>query len=103
MFKQRSNDVMEINQLQHDPKLDIKRALRAFNAVQSNGELEDGTWHWMGLKAYTDLDGYTMYLESNHAKLVVYFHNKYMVEYTDNPGLDELYTLIDRIVEKIEH
>jgi len=94
---------MALNQLQHDPKLDIKRALRAFNAVQAHGEFEDGIWLWQNLRAYTDFDGYTMYLESSSAKLIIYFHNKYLIEYTDNPSLDELYTLIDRVIDAIKH
>ena len=90
---------MSINQLQHDPKLDIKRALRAFNTVQSKGESIDGVWHWNNLKASSDIDGYTMYLESRSAKLTIYFHNKYLIEYVDNAALDELYTLIDRTLD----
>ena len=92
---------MSLQELNHDPKLDIKQALRVFNGVMEHGEVVDQERHWMGLRAATDFDGYTMYLNSQHAQLTVYFHNKYTLEFRKAADLDEFYTLLDRALAAI--
>lgn len=90
---------MSLSQLNHDPKLDVMKALRVFNYIMDHGEKEGEVRSFMGLSASTDFDGYTMYLNSHHAKLTVFFHNKYQLEFVKAEELDEFYTLLDRVAE----
>ena len=61
--------------------LDSKMLLRVFEKARQHGEERDGAFHLNGIKAYSDLDGYTLYLEDALVKLSYGFHNKYHFDY----------------------
>jgi hypothetical protein len=57
--------------------LDSKLLLRVFEKMRQHGEEIDGAYHLNGVKAYTDFDGYTLFLEDALVKLSYGFHNQY--------------------------
>ncbi len=66
--------------------LDSKMILRVFEKMRQHGEHhDDGSYHLNGIKAFTDFDGYTLYLEDALVKLSYGFHNQYHFDY-DSPG-----------------
>ena len=66
--------------------LDSKMVLRVFEKIRQHGEhKDDGSYHLNGIKAFTDFDGYTLYLEDALVKLSYGFHNQYHFDY-DTPG-----------------
>ncbi len=77
----------------NDSRINIKQALRVFNKVINHGTKHPGEmgdeFMLSGLKAWSDLDGYTLMLEDKDARLTVYFHNKYDVSFSNAFSLDQ--------------
>ncbi len=61
--------------------LDSKLLLPVFEKIRQHGKLTDGVYHLNGINAYTDFDGYTLYLEDALVKLSYGFHNQYHFDY----------------------
>lgn len=82
-----------------DDKVNIQNALSVFNIVTTQGERNGEEYHYNGLIAKTDFDGYTVILKNNYASLTIYFHNKFSFEYTSQKEklvflnkIDEMHT-----------
>ncbi|CAA0097072.1 Uncharacterised protein [BD1-7 clade bacterium] len=84
-----------------DSRIDIKQALRVYNKVITRGTKHTGDlghdYTLAGLTAWSDADGYTLMLEDKDAKLTVYFHNKYNVDFHNNFALDQFLEHMDKI------
>lgn len=65
-------------------KIDIRQALRVFDKMTIDGQRIGNEYHLDDLVAYTDFDGYTVTIRSNHASLDVFFHNKFSFKYTND-------------------
>jgi len=61
--------------------LDSKLLLQVFEKIRQHGEQYDGAYHLNGIKAFTDFDGYTLYIEDALVKLSYGFHNQYHFDY----------------------
>ena len=70
--------------------LDNKMLLRVFEKMRQHGKQVDGAYHLNGIKAFTDFDGYTLYLEDATVKLSYGFHNQYHFDY-DNQSQFEAF------------
>lgn len=68
--------------------LDSKFLLQVFEKIRQNGEQTDGAYHLSGIKAYTDFDGYTLYIEDALVKLSFGFHNQYHFDYENQSQFD---------------
>jgi hypothetical protein len=62
-------------------ELDSKFLLRVFEKTRQHGKHEDEAYTLDGIKAYTDFDGYTIYMEDALVKLSFGFHNQYHFDY----------------------
>jgi len=62
-------------------ELDSHLLLQVYEKIRLNGVEEAGVYELDGLKAYTDPDGYTLYMEDKLVKLRLGFHNKYHLDY----------------------
>ncbi len=62
-------------------ELDSKFLLSVFDKVRTHGEVSDEQYRLEGILAYTDFDGYTVYIEDAQVKLSFGFHNQYHYEY----------------------
>ena len=62
-------------------ELDTKLILRVFDKITQHGEKQDSAHMLNGVKAFTDFDGYTVYIEDALVKLSFGFHNQYHFDY----------------------
>ncbi|WP_250462375.1 DUF3081 family protein [Microbulbifer litoralis] len=81
----------------NEHKIDVKQALRVFDKVTSKGEKREDGWHYRGLTATTDFDGYTVLLSSPKVTLTIFFHNKFTVDYAKAHDLQEFVELLDKL------
>lgn len=68
--------------------MDSKFLLQVFEKIRLNGEQRDGAYHLNGIKAFTDFDGYTLYIEDATVKLSFGFHNQYHFNYDNQSQFD---------------
>ncbi|WP_395344634.1 DUF3081 domain-containing protein [Ningiella sp. W23] len=69
-------------------ELDSKLLLRVYEKVKQHGERKDDAHVLEGIKAYTDFDGYTLYVEDALVKLSFGFHNQYHFDYESSSHLE---------------
>lgn len=62
-------------------ELDSKFLLQVFEKIRTNGDKKEDQYHLNGIIAYTDLDGYTLFIEDKNCKLQFGFHNQYHFDY----------------------
>ncbi len=58
-------------------RLDIRQALRVFQIVTRHGSRKEHEYHFRGIAASSDFDGYNLTLRDDVVALNIYFHNKY--------------------------
>lgn len=61
--------------------IDLKRCLMIFDKVMSDGEKKEDKFHYEGLEAWSDFDGYNCYLSLNDVMLTMMFHGKYDIQF----------------------
>jgi hypothetical protein len=61
--------------------IDSKFILSVFDKIIQNGEKKGEEHFLMGIKVYTDFDGYTLFVEDAQVQLNFGFHNKYHFNY----------------------
>ncbi len=64
-------------------ELDSKFLLQVFDKIRQFGEKEGDKYHLNGITAFTDLDGYTLFIEDSQVKLSFGFHSQYHFDYED--------------------
>ena len=62
-------------------ELDSKFLLQVFDKIRQHGAKEDEQYKLNGITAFTDHDGYTLYIEDVNVKLQFGFHNQYHFDY----------------------
>ncbi|RDV29172.1 DUF3081 domain-containing protein [Alteromonas aestuariivivens] len=62
-------------------ELDSKFVLRVFEKIRQHGEKQGDKYVLNGVTAFTDLDGYTLFIEDATVKLQFGFHNQYNFDY----------------------
>jgi hypothetical protein len=63
-------------------KVNIKKTLRAFNRITTEGQRNGNEYTLNGLTAHTDFDGYTITIRNDYVRLDIFFHNKFSFDYT---------------------
>ncbi|WP_237055857.1 DUF3081 family protein [Microbulbifer sediminum] len=86
--------------MEQEHKIDVKQALRVFDRITREGEKRDDGWHYRGLTAETDFDGYTVFISSPKVRLTVFFHNKYTVDYRNAHELGEFVDLLKKLDQR---
>ena len=61
-------------------ELDNKQILSVYERIQQRGKQNDIGKHYQGVTAYSDIDGYTIYLEGSGVLLRFGFHNAYHLD-----------------------
>ena len=61
--------------------IDPKQAITAYQAIVEHGQRSQDGYCLEGIRAATDIDGYTVYLSDDQVALTVYYHYKYQLEY----------------------
>ena len=70
-------------------ELDSRFILSVFDKIHKHGDVKDSVHHLEGVKAYTDHDGYTVFLEDALVQLRFGFHNQYHYEYESSDHLEQ--------------
>lgn len=68
-------------------ELDSKFLLQVFDKIRQHGSKNDEHYQLNGITAYTDLDGYTLFVEDANVKLQFGFHNQYHFDYDSKAHL----------------
>ncbi|MAI36441.1 MULTISPECIES: DUF3081 domain-containing protein [Alteromonas] len=69
-------------------ELDSKFLLQVFDKIRQHGSKEGDEYKLMGITAFTDHDGYTLYIEDVNVKLRFGFHNQYHFDYDSSDHYD---------------
>ncbi|XOV89648.1 MAG: DUF3081 family protein [Pseudomonadota bacterium] len=77
-----------------DSKINIKQALRVFFKISEKGEAQDDNCVLHGLKAQSDMDGYTITIADDYVTLRILFHNQFKLDY---PNQKALATFMERM------
>ncbi|RTE85890.1 MULTISPECIES: DUF3081 domain-containing protein [Gammaproteobacteria] len=62
-------------------ELSTRFILQVFEKIREHGENKDDKHVLEDITAYTDYDGYTVYMEGHQVKLNTGFHNTYHLDY----------------------
>ncbi|WP_404400667.1 DUF3081 domain-containing protein [Idiomarina seosinensis] len=80
-------------------EIDFRLILDAYEKIHEHGEARQGQHLLEGIKAFTDHDGYTVFLEGQGVKLRLEFHNKYHLDYDNGSQLDKFIRALKSISE----
>ncbi|QPG06370.1 DUF3081 domain-containing protein [Salinimonas marina] len=69
-------------------ELDNKFLLQVFDKIRQFGEKKDDRYLLNGITAFTDMDGYTLYVEDPKVKLQYGFHNQYHYDYESKDDVE---------------
>jgi hypothetical protein len=70
-------------------EIDSKFVLSVFEKMRQHGEKQDEKYVLGGLEAFTDFDGYTLFIEDALVKLRFGFHNQYDFEYAKEEHFEQ--------------
>ena len=69
-------------------EIDSKFVLRVFDKIRQEGEEHEGKYRLEGVVAYTDFDGYTLYINDAKVAMQFGFHNQYHFDYQKSDDFD---------------
>lgn len=78
--------------------LDSKFLLNVFEKIRQHGEQKDSQYSLEGVVAYTDFDGYTLFIEDALVKLSFGFHNQYHFDYESSSHFEAFEKKLKNIV-----
>ena len=87
-----------LSKVMNDGKLDVRLALRAFNAVRDSGEKRGEGYYLKGITVTSDFDGYNLDLTDGYCNLTVHFHNKFTFTGPNRLSRQEFIERLKRIV-----
>lgn len=83
-------------------ELDAKLLLKVFDLIYQKGEdFEDGKLY-QGITAFSDIDGYTIYLKGNGVLLRFGFHNTYHLDYEHSKLKDVFMSKLESLVKEVD-
>lgn len=66
-----------------EEKVNVRKALRVFQIIITDGKRTGDEYHLNGLTAYTDFDGCTATIRNDYVRLDIFFHNKISFTYSN--------------------
>ena len=81
-------------------EIDSKFLLTAFDKIRQCGDNDNSRYTLDGVIAYTDFDGYTVYLEDALVKLSFGFHNQYHFDYESSSHFEAFEKKLQHIVKE---
>lgn len=70
-------------------EIDSKFILKVFEKIRQHGQTKDAGYLLDGITAYSDFDGYTVFMEDANVKLRFGFHNQYHFDYEKDEHLQQ--------------
>lgn len=83
-------------------KVEVRKALKAFELFRQYGERDGDAFRLYGLSASSDFDGYNILLKDARVSLHVFFHNKFECTYDSKSALDVFLGKIDAVISSFE-
>lgn len=81
-------------------EVDSKFVLQVFEKIRLHGEQSEQGHFLEGINAYTDFDGYTLYLTDALVTLSFGFHNQYHFDYEQSEHLEQFQKKLKHISEQ---
>ncbi|MDN3379852.1 MULTISPECIES: DUF3081 domain-containing protein [unclassified Pseudoalteromonas] len=82
-------------------EIDGKQILAVYERIIQLGKNTDDGKHYMGLTAFSDIDGYTIYLKGSGVLLRFGFHNTYHLDYEHNKHKDDFLKKLSNILNEV--
>ena len=83
-------------------ELDSRTVLAVFEQIQKQGEQKDEGKAYKGIVAFSDPDGYTVYLQGSGVLLRVGFHNTYDLEYDTEHSKEDFLAKVEAIAKELD-
>ena len=83
----------------HQPQLNLKEYLKAFNLIVSQGEKSPHDYFYRGVKAWHDFDGYTCFLGYKDLTLTLLFHGRHSFDYEHKETLTAFLVLLAEMIK----
>ncbi|MGO2011997.1 MAG: DUF3081 domain-containing protein [Pseudoalteromonas sp.] len=81
-------------------EIDNKQILAVYERVIQQGEQTPEGKHYQGVTAYSDVDGYTVYLQGSGVVLRFGFHNTYHLDYEHEKHKDDFLKKLSNIASE---
>ncbi|WP_440056517.1 DUF3081 domain-containing protein (plasmid) [Pseudoalteromonas sp. T1lg65] len=81
-------------------ELDSRFLLNVFEYIQQHGESTENGKFYEGVTAFSDPDGYTIYLQGSGVMLRSGFHNTYHLDYQHEKHKDDFINKLKHIYNK---
>lgn len=81
-------------------ELDNTFVLRVFDKIRQFGTKQDDRYQLNGITAFTDMDGYTLFIEDPKVKLQYGFHNQYHFDYESDEHVNQFTKKLKSIDEE---
>ena len=78
-------------------ELESKFLLQVFDKIRQSGEKKDDKYLLNGIVAFTDHDGYTLFIEDAKVKLQFGFHNQYRFDYPSQDAYEQFEKKLNEI------
>ena len=82
--------------------IDTKQILAVYEQIIQHGEASDDGKHYQGVTAFSDVDGYTIYLKGSGVLLRFGFHNTYHLEYEHEKFKDDFLKKVKHIISELK-
>lgn len=82
-------------------EIDGRQILAVYERIIQLGKNTDDGKHYMGLTAFSDIDGYTIYLKGSGVLLRFGFHNTYHLDYEHNKHKDDFLKKLSNILNEV--
>ncbi|MDB2356264.1 MULTISPECIES: DUF3081 domain-containing protein [unclassified Pseudoalteromonas] len=82
-------------------EIEGKQVLAVYEQIIQHGENTQEGKLYMGLTAYSDIDGYTIYLKGSGVLLRFGFHNTYHLDYEHDKHKDDFLKKLSNILANV--
>lgn len=83
-------------------EIDSKTILAVYEHIQKKGNNNDEGKFYQGITAFSDIDGYTIYLKGSGVLMRYGFHNTYHLDYDHLNNKEQFLTKLDAIKLEID-
>ncbi|MBQ4833454.1 DUF3081 family protein [Pseudoalteromonas sp. MMG010] len=81
-------------------EIDNKLILSVYERIQQRGNNSHQAMHYQGITAFSDIDGYTLYLQGSGVLLRFGFHNTYHLKYEYEKQKDDFLKKLTQIASE---
>ena len=81
--------------------LSSKTILSVFDYIQRHGDKQSQGYFYQGITAFTDFDGYTLYLQGSGVLMRFGFHNTYHLDYQSEKNKSDFLAKVTSIHQLI--